>query len=117
MTGFFPVWMLSVTTGRFQSGFDRGSCSYRYRGAGTTGASLRAGRPTIIRPFFGDQAFWAERVDAMKVGKSLRHMSAHSLASALEYVTRDETVRKRAAALGEQIKKVRTAHCDLDLLD
>lgn len=79
----------------------------KWRGAGTTGASLRAGKPTIIRPFFGDQAFWAERVDALKVGKSLRHMTVHSLEHALEYVTRDETVRKRAEALGAQIRKVR----------
>jgi sterol 3beta-glucosyltransferase len=27
-------------------------------GAGTTGASLGAGLPTIIKPFFGDQHFW-----------------------------------------------------------
>ena len=31
-------------------------------GAGTTAAGLRAGVPTLIRPFFGDQFFWAERV-------------------------------------------------------
>jgi sterol 3beta-glucosyltransferase len=31
-------------------------------GAGTTAAGLRAGVPTMIRPFFGDQFFWAERV-------------------------------------------------------
>jgi sterol 3beta-glucosyltransferase len=27
-------------------------------GAGTTAASLRAGQPTVICPFFGDQPFW-----------------------------------------------------------
>ena len=31
-------------------------------GAGTTSAGLRAGRPTFICPFFGDQHFWGERV-------------------------------------------------------
>lgn len=31
-------------------------------GAGTTAAGLRAGVPTIIKPFFGDQFFWAARV-------------------------------------------------------
>lgn len=31
-------------------------------GAGTTAAGLRAGCPTCIVPFFGDQFFWATRV-------------------------------------------------------
>lgn len=33
-----------------------------YRTAGTTAASLRAGLPTLIKPFFGDQFFWARIV-------------------------------------------------------
>ena len=32
-------------------------------GAGTTAAGFRAGLPTCIYPFFGDQFFWAARVD------------------------------------------------------
>ena len=31
-------------------------------GAGTCAAALRAGRPSIIIPFFGDQPFWAKRL-------------------------------------------------------
>eukprot|EP00842_Homolaphlyctis_polyrhiza_P002882 jgi/Hompol1/3595/HPOL_006634-RA len=31
-------------------------------GAGTTAAGIRAGVPTLIHPFFGDQFFWADRV-------------------------------------------------------
>jgi UDP:flavonoid glycosyltransferase YjiC (YdhE family) len=33
-------------------------------GAGTTAASLRAGIPSIVCPFFGDQPFWARRFAA-----------------------------------------------------
>lgn len=36
-------------------------------GAGTTGASLRAGVPTIIKPWFGDQFFWGSRVQKLGV--------------------------------------------------
>ena len=36
-------------------------------GAGTTGASLRAGVPTLIKPWFGDQFFWASRVQKLGV--------------------------------------------------
>ena len=34
-------------------------------GAGTTGAGLRAGRPTVVCPFVGDQFFWGRRVAAL----------------------------------------------------
>lgn len=37
-------------------------------GAGTTAAGLRAGRPTITVPFFGDQPFWARQVYKLGVG-------------------------------------------------
>lgn len=31
-------------------------------GAGTTAAGIRAGVPSLIKPFFGDQFFWADRL-------------------------------------------------------
>ena len=37
-------------------------------GAGTTGAGLRAGVPSIVVPFTMDQPFWASRVHALGVG-------------------------------------------------
>jgi len=37
-------------------------------GAGTTAAGFRAGVPTIIIPFIGDQFFWAHRVEKLGVG-------------------------------------------------
>ncbi|MFN8418241.1 MAG: hypothetical protein U0528_03190 [Anaerolineae bacterium] len=37
-------------------------------GAGTTAAGLRAGVPSIIVPFFGDQPFWGQRTAALGVG-------------------------------------------------
>ena len=45
-------------------------------GAGTTGASLGAGLPTIIKPFFGDQYFWY--VPTMIASHSLHWNSANS---------------------------------------
>ncbi|MHC8494482.1 glycosyltransferase [Thalassospira sp. SM2505] len=36
-------------------------------GAGTCAAALRAGRPSIIIPFFGDQPFWAKRLHGLGV--------------------------------------------------
>src|SRR6516165_11038559 len=38
--------------------FPRVAAVVHHGGAGTTAAGLRAGRPTVIAAFFGDQPFW-----------------------------------------------------------
>lgn len=74
-------------------------------GAGTTAAALRAGVPSIVVPFMGDQAFWGRRVAALGVGpapmarKSLR---STQLSQAIDRVLRDTAMHQRAAALGQQ---------------
>ncbi|KAH9824138.1 family 1 glycosyltransferase [Melampsora americana] len=73
-------------------------------GAGTTGASLRAGVPTIIRPFFGDQYFWADRVEKLGIGIGLKKMNVKSLSKALEIGTKDEVMIKKAKMIGELIR-------------
>ncbi|WP_404943386.1 glycosyltransferase [Rhizobium ruizarguesonis] len=47
------------------------SAIIHHGGAGTTAAALRAGKPMIICPFFGDQPFWARRAMDLCVGLSL----------------------------------------------
>jgi UDP:flavonoid glycosyltransferase YjiC (YdhE family) len=42
--------------------FDQVSGVVHHGGAGTTFTGLRAGRPTMICPFFGDQPFWGEMI-------------------------------------------------------
>ena len=77
-------------------------------GAGTTGASLRAGKPTVICPFVGDQTFWGNRVAALGVGPtpiSMRKLTAESLANAISCVVTDGGMQQRAAALGEIIRR------------
>ncbi|KKA26004.1 hypothetical protein TD95_002722 [Thielaviopsis punctulata] len=76
-------------------------------GSGTTGASLRAGIPTIIRPFFGDQFFFGSRVEDIGVGVCLKKWGAKSFGRALWTATRDERMRRKAAALGKSIRAER----------
>ncbi|KAK3898512.1 sterol 3-beta-glucosyltransferase, partial [Staphylotrichum tortipilum] len=73
-------------------------------GSGTTGASLRAGVPTIIRPFFGDQFFFGSRVEDLGVGICLKKWGAHSFARALWEATNSERMIFKARVLGEQIR-------------
>ncbi len=48
--------------------FPRMAAVIHHGGAGTTSAGLRAGVPSIIVPFFGDQPFWGQRVHDLGVG-------------------------------------------------
>ena len=73
-------------------------------GAGTTGASLQAGKPTIIKPFFGDQYFFGSRVEDLGVGIYVRIMTAQKFSRALYYATHDERIQKKARYIGEQIR-------------
>ncbi len=76
-------------------------------GAGTTGASLRAGKPTIICPFVGDQPFWGRRVAALGVGPlpvPQFRLTSERLANAIRRVVDDSAMRQRAARLGERLR-------------
>ncbi|KAF7722401.1 Sterol 3-beta-glucosyltransferase [Apophysomyces ossiformis] len=91
-------------------------------GAGTTSAGLRYGLPTVIKPFFGDQFFWAKRVEALGAGVCIQKLTVDKLQEALVLVTQKEEVIAKARALGSAIQKedgVKTAiaciYRDIDL--
>ncbi|RJT75989.1 glycosyltransferase [Arthrobacter cheniae] len=48
--------------------FPRVAAVVHHGGAGSTAAGIRAGRPTLVVPFLGDQPFWGARVHALGVG-------------------------------------------------
>jgi sterol 3beta-glucosyltransferase len=48
--------------------FERVSAVVHHGGVGTTTAGLRAGRPTLVVPFFGDQPYWGSRVAHLGAG-------------------------------------------------
>ncbi|KAJ7095901.1 glycosyltransferase family 1 protein [Mycena belliarum] len=73
-------------------------------GAGTTGASLRAGIPTLIKPFFGDQFFWSSRVQKLGAGLKVTSMHASDLSEALIKATTSRIMKEKAAAVGERIR-------------
>ena len=73
-------------------------------GAGTTGASLRAGKPTIIKPFFGDQFFFSTRVEDIGVGIRVKHITPNALGKALWIATHDDRIRAKADLLGKRIR-------------
>lgn len=85
--------------------FPRVDACVHHGGCGTTGMSLRCGKPTVIKPFFGDQFFYAKRVEELSAGLYMRKLNIQDLTKAIITVTRSEEIRSRAAAVGEQISR------------
>lgn len=87
--------------------FPRMAAVVHHGGAGTTAAGLRAGVPSIVIPFFGDQPFWGQRVADLGVGPSplpRKQLSAERLAQAIQTAVSDAAMGQKAAALGEKIR-------------
>jgi sterol 3beta-glucosyltransferase len=76
-------------------------------GAGTTAASLRAGVPSLVIPFFGDQPFWGHRVMKLGVGPApipRKQLTIDRLAQAIQTMVSDPGMRQKAAELGTKIQ-------------
>jgi sterol 3beta-glucosyltransferase len=87
--------------------FPRMAAVVHHGGAGTTAAGLRAGRPSVICPFFGDQGYWGQRVYELGAGPRpvpQKALTVERLAGALQAAVNDKQMRERAAALGRQIE-------------
>jgi sterol 3beta-glucosyltransferase len=74
-------------------------------GAGSTMASLRAGRPTMICSVFADQPWWGERVCRLRVGDHcrFRRLDRAALEAGLRTLL-DPAVIARARTLGAAIQ-------------
>lgn len=85
--------------------FPRIDIAMHHGGAGTTGASLRAGLVTLIKPFFGDQFFWAQRVAKLGAGARVASLEAHDITEALKKAAQDRITVEKATAVGEKIRR------------
>jgi sterol 3beta-glucosyltransferase len=86
--------------------FPRSAAVVHHGGAGTTAEAVRAGVPSLICPFFGDQPFWGSRVARLGAGPRptpQRRLTALRLAAALRTMVEDRAMRGRAAALGAEV--------------
>lgn len=76
-------------------------------GAGTTGAALASGTPSLVIPFTMDQPFWGKRVHALGVGPApiaRGKLTRAGLAASLKQLIDDGAMRDRAQALGASIR-------------
>lgn len=98
-----PPDMFSIEQAPHDWLFARMAAIVHHGGAGTTAAGLKAGRPAIICPFFGDQPFWANRVFQLGAGPKpipLRKLTAERLASAIRQAVGSAEMNARAGKIG-----------------
>uniref|UniRef100_A0A0V0INR7 sterol 3beta-glucosyltransferase n=1 Tax=Solanum chacoense TaxID=4108 RepID=A0A0V0INR7_SOLCH len=70
-------------------------------GAGTTATGLRAGCPTTIIPFFGDQFFWGDRIHQKGLGPApipIEQLSVQGLSDAITFMLQPD-VKSRVMEL------------------
>lgn len=87
--------------------FPRMSAVVHHGGAGTTGAALRAGVPSVVVPFFGDQRFWARRVHALGAASApipRPELTADRLAQAIRMAVCNPAMKQRASWLGKHLE-------------
>jgi UDP:flavonoid glycosyltransferase YjiC (YdhE family) len=87
--------------------FDHVAGVVHHGGAGTTAAGLRVGKPTFIIPHMADQPFWGRRVYHLGAGPKpvpRPKLTAELLADGIRQLTGDAGMRRRAEALGAQIR-------------
>jgi len=103
----FPASIFMLDSITFTWLFSQVAAVIHHGGAGTTSAGLRAGVPSIVIPFLGDQYFWGRRVQDLGVGPApipRSKLTVDRLAQAINEAVTNTTMRQRAAKLGAKIQ-------------
>ncbi len=103
---FVPDDVLLIEAAPHEWLFPRMAAVVHHGGAGTTAAGLRAGVPTVIVPFGGDQPFWGHHVHWLGVGTApvlQRQLSATKLADAIREAVNDTQMRTKAVAKSQKV--------------
>jgi UDP:flavonoid glycosyltransferase YjiC (YdhE family) len=104
-----PKGALAVPYAPYNLVFDRAKAIVTHGGAGSTSEALRSGRPVIVAPFGYDQFAISWQVDRLGGGVRLakRKRDRAAWRKAIEHVATDETIARRAVALGRAFRAER----------
>ncbi|KAL0569753.1 hypothetical protein V5O48_012214 [Marasmius crinis-equi] len=88
--------------------FDKGRVAavVHHGGAGTTAAGLAKGRPTVVVPFFGDQAFWGNMIHRAGAGPApIPHedLTVDNLCAGIKFAI-SPAAKDAARRMAEQIR-------------
>lgn len=87
--------------------FPRMAMAVHHGGVGTTAAALRAGIPSVVVPFFGDQPFWGWRLQQLGVAPARvarQSLTAEALSAAIDESLTPQ-MRGCAARMGAQLRE------------
>lgn len=99
--------LLVMATAPHEVLFPRCSVVVHHGGIGTTTASLRSGKPTVITPVLYDQFNSANMVNATRVGIGGPHLSSITPSMLASYVTKcilNVEIKKNAEVTGAKIR-------------
>ncbi|HAI32723.1 MAG TPA: glycosyltransferase [Thalassospira sp.] len=102
----WPSNILAVSEVPHEWLFPKVDIVIHHGGAGTCAAAMRAGRPSIIIPFFGDQPFWAKCLHRLGVAPrpiKPAKLDAAMLARRIKTVLETPAYRKNAERVASKI--------------
>jgi sterol 3beta-glucosyltransferase len=88
-------------------------------GSGTTGAGLRAGKPTLICPFIGDQPFWGHQIHRLGAGPPPLpqwRVTPARLGDSIAHLLGTPRYRATAADIGQRIRAEDGIQAAVDVL-
>ena len=100
--------------------FPRMSAVVHHGGAGTTASGLRAGKPTLVIPFGGDQPFWGNRIQSLGCGPkpiSRDSMTVQKLTKAFIALTTKGSYRVAAEELAQRLRMERGTATAADMVE
>ncbi|MDF2373092.1 MAG: glycosyltransferase [Rhizobiaceae bacterium] len=99
--------ILSIDPIPYDGLFPHMAAVVHHGGLGTTITGLRAGVPSIIVPFFGDQPFWGRRIAALGLGPEplpRNALTSGALASAMMRATTDQRMQDATRAMAASLQ-------------
>ena len=106
-TSSLPAWAHAEKEVPHEWLYSRSSAIVHHGGAGTTGAVVRSGVPSVVVPLGFDQPFWGSRLHAIGVSPApirRRDLTPASLAAAITRARTDHRLRDTAASLGDIVR-------------
>lgn len=114
-----PAGVIAVPYAPYSELFNRCAAIVHQGGVGTTGQSLRSGRPQLVVPHGFDQPDNAYRMVQRGVGRTVGRFAyaVPNVTRELSHLLTDSRFAERAAKLGEQVKKEDGVHIACDAIE
>lgn len=100
--------------------FPRVAAAVHHGGAGTTAATLRAGIPSVVVPYFYDQSFWGQRLQELGVASrpiAQTRLTPDNLAEAIRTVVGTSEFGVRSREIAGRIAKERGVEVAVELVE